>query len=140
MIGDVTTSLFRRPATELYPFERREAPERLRGLLAWDRTNCTGCGLCAKDCPALAIQMHVIDKAAKRFVMSYQVDQCTFCAQCVHSCNKGCLSMTGEYELAGISRPAFRLYFGDPADVEIVRSGQPLGEEIECDEEGNPAQ
>ncbi len=35
MFGDVANSLFRKPITERYPFERNEAPERFRGQLIW---------------------------------------------------------------------------------------------------------
>jgi formate hydrogenlyase subunit 6/NADH:ubiquinone oxidoreductase subunit I len=124
MLIDVSSSLFRAPVTEKYPFERREAPVRLRGQLHWCSENCTGCGLCAKDCPAYAIEMIVLDKKAKRFVLVYHIDQCTFCAQCVHSCRQGCLSMAStEWELAAYSREPFVVYYGDEADVERVLAG-----------------
>ena len=121
MLSDVSTSLFRRPVTEKYPFERRDAPERLRGQLRWDSSQCTGCGLCAKDCPACAIEMFVLDKAAKRFVLRYHVDRCTFCAQCVSSCRQGCLTMSSEmWELAALNTGSFTIYYGDETDVEHV--------------------
>lgn len=125
MLGDVTTSLFRAPVTRKYPFERKEAPERLRGALQFvNRETCTGCGLCAKDCPAGAIDVIVLDKAAKRFVIDYHVDRCTFCAQCVHSCNHGCLAMSpAVWELAALQPEAFLNHYGDAADVELVLAG-----------------
>jgi formate hydrogenlyase subunit 6/NADH:ubiquinone oxidoreductase subunit I len=118
MRGDVLNSLFRKPATERYPFERNAAPEQLRGLLHWDSENCTGCGLCAKDCPAQAIEMIVLDRKAKRFVMHYQIDCCTFCAQCVSSCRQGCLSMDSDaWELAALGRSDFARWQGEAEDV-----------------------
>lgn len=124
MLSDVSRSLFRRPVTEKYPFERQEAPERLRGRLFWDGERCTGCGLCAKDCPANAIEMIVLDRASKRFVLRYHIDRCTFCAQCVHSCRQGCLEMSNEvWELAALSKEPFDLYYGNEADVEHVLAG-----------------
>ncbi len=121
MLSDVSRSLFRRPATERYPFERREPSERLRGLLHWNPEPCTGCGLCAKDCPAGAIEMIVLDKASKRFVMLYHVDRCTFCAQCVKSCRQGSLSMSSdEWELAALDRDTLLVAYGDEADIESV--------------------
>ena len=89
MWKDALSSLFKPAATQRYPFVRREAPEHLRGQLHWDPSACTGCGLCAKDCPADALEVIVLDKKAKRFVMHYHVDRCTFCAQCVSSCRQG---------------------------------------------------
>ena len=121
MFGDVTSSLFRGPITEKYPFERREAPEQLRGLLRWDWQNCTGCGLCAKDCPAEAIEMIVLDKQSKRFVMRYSIDRCTYCAQCVNSCRQNCLSMSAtQWELAGLHQDQFLIYYGPDDYVKEV--------------------
>lgn len=124
MFGDVAVSFFRRPITEKYPFERREAPERLRGQLHWIADNCTGCGLCAKDCPAEAIDVIVLDKKAKRFVLRYNVDRCTYCAQCVNSCRQESLFMSDkDWELAALSREPFLIYYGNDDDVREVLAG-----------------
>ena len=124
MLVDVSSSLFRQPVTEKYPFERREAPERLRGQLHWNSEKCTGCGLCAKDCPANAIEITVLDKKAKYFVLTYHADRCTYCAQCVHSCRQGCLTMSPmEWELAALSKEPFTIHYGDEADVQLALAG-----------------
>ncbi len=133
MFSDVITSFFKQPVTERYPYERREAPDRLRGRLLWNRENCTGCGICGMDCPAQAIEMLVIDKKAKRFVLRYHVDRCTYCAQCVHSCMHSCLEMSSEvWELAALDKDGFTLYYGEPTDVELIlaREAEPEAETI----------
>jgi formate hydrogenlyase subunit 6/NADH:ubiquinone oxidoreductase subunit I len=119
MLSDVFRSLFRRTATRQYPFERKPAPERLRGKLYWDAETCTGCSLCSKDCPANAIEIIMVDKAAKRFVVRYHLDRCTFCAQCVLSCPQDALRLShDEWELADTSKKPFTIYYGEDADVE----------------------
>lgn len=119
MFSDVLRSFFGAPITEKYPFERREAPERLRSALHWDSEKCTGCGLCATDCPAKAIEVIVLDKKAKRFVFVYHQDRCTFCAQCEFSCRQGCLELSSqEWELAALDKSPFIIRYGDQADID----------------------
>ncbi len=118
MLGDVWRALWQKPVTQKYPFERIEAPKRLRGKLVWDPEKCTGCNLCSKDCPADAIEMITIDKKAKRFVMRYHLDRCTYCAQCVTSCRFNCINMSDEqWELAATSKTPFEVNYGRDEDL-----------------------
>jgi formate hydrogenlyase subunit 6/NADH:ubiquinone oxidoreductase subunit I len=119
MLGDVVQSLFKQPVTERYPFEHKPTPERLRGELFFDPTKCVGCQLCIKDCPSDALELITIDKAAKRFVMRYHIDRCTFCAQCVQNCRFACLGMSDKkWELAALKKEAFTVYYGRDEDVQ----------------------
>ncbi len=126
MLGDISRSLFTRPVTERYPFERRPTPERLRGQLTFDATKCTGCKICVRDCPAFAVDLQVVDKATKRFVMRFHTDRCTFCAQCVVSCNFDALGMSHErWELAALDRASFTLLLGRPEDIDAIENPPP---------------
>jgi formate hydrogenlyase subunit 6/NADH:ubiquinone oxidoreductase subunit I len=119
MLGDIVTSLFKRPVTERYPFERRAAPERLRGQLYYDPAKCSGCALCSKDCPSQALELITIDKASKRFVLRYHIDRCTFCGQCVESCRFSCLGMSSaDWELASALKAPFTVSYGREEDLE----------------------
>ena len=119
MLKDIFKALVQRPITELYPFKRRDTPERLRGRLIWDPASCTGCGLCATDCPAHALEIEVLDKKAKRFIVTVHLDRCTFCAQCVHSCRQGCLRMEAdEWELAALTRQPFAINLSEEATAQ----------------------
>jgi formate hydrogenlyase subunit 6/NADH:ubiquinone oxidoreductase subunit I len=130
MIRDVITSLFKRPATRKYPFEREEAPERLRGMLVWDPEKCIGCSLCAKDCPSNAIEVLTIDKAKKQFVIRYHIDRCTFCAQCVQNCRFKCMGMSNEqWEMAALNKEPFTVYYGNEETLEIFKQQMGLTEE-----------
>ena len=121
MLGDILSSLFKRPATEKYPFEKTPAPERYRGKLMYDPAKCTGCQLCVKDCPANALELIVVDRVNKRFVMKYHMDRCTYCAQCVESCRMECLGMSNEeWELASTSQEPFMVFYGKDEDVQSL--------------------
>jgi NAD(P)H-quinone oxidoreductase subunit I len=142
MISDIIESVFKKPVTERYPFERKEAPAQLRGKLLWHRESCTGCGLCAKDCPANAIEVIVLDRKAKQFVFNYYVDRCLFCAQCVHSCRQGSLEMQPNlWELAELDRDHYLLHYGDENDIRAYLEGPSSAdaEPAESKKAGKPA-
>ncbi len=114
MFTDITRSLFRRPATERYPYVRPASPARLRSFLKWNQQACTGCGLCSMDCPSSAIHVSIVDRKEKKFVFSYRPDQCLFCGQCVESCRQGSLTMVNDqWELAALDKKPFVITLGD---------------------------
>jgi len=138
MLSDVIRSAFKAPATERYPFVRKEAPERLRGKLFWDPAKCTGCQLCVRDCPSEAIELIVLDRVSKRFVLRYHPDRCTYCAQCVVNCRFNCLNMSNEeWELAATQKEPFTVYYGRDEDIQFLLekiARENAGERVECPE------
>jgi formate hydrogenlyase subunit 6/NADH:ubiquinone oxidoreductase subunit I len=129
MFSDILRSFFQRPVTQTYPAVRYETPARLRGKLVWHGEKCTGCGLCAKDCPSDAIHVVVIDKAKKQFVMRYHTDRCTFCAQCVQNCRFKCIEMSPtNWELASLDKETFTVYYGEHGNIQTLLAGPPAAE------------
>lgn len=121
MLKDMARSAFKRPITECYPAERRPAAEEFRGMLHWTPDECTGCGLCVKDCPAEAIELITVDKATKKFVLRFHVDRCTFCGQCAYSCRFNCITLSNdEWELAELDRDEFTVTYGTAEDIERI--------------------
>ena len=117
--GGRHASLFvQKPATEVYPFERRPTPERTRGRLTWSPDACSGCNLCVKDCPANALELIVVDRKAKRFVMRWHEDACIYCGQCVQVCRFDAIHLPpDEWELAATGREGFTKTFGNEDDI-----------------------
>jgi formate hydrogenlyase subunit 6/NADH:ubiquinone oxidoreductase subunit I len=124
MLKDVVGSLFAKSATQLYPAERIEPPKRYRGALDYDPKVCTGCRLCVKDCPSNAIELVIIDRAKKRYVLKYDMDRCVYCGQCVVNCKVKCMGMTHEdWEHAKLKKD-FSVYYGSEEDVAHYLAGK----------------
>ena len=88
----IVGNLFKKPATIQYPFEPVEFPERMRGHISIRIEDCITCGLCARACPSLAIQ---VDRKAGTWTIS-RFD-CVQCGSCVLACPKKCLTMEKGY-------------------------------------------
>ncbi|MFX1486835.1 MAG: 4Fe-4S binding protein [Promethearchaeota archaeon] len=100
MQAELLRHLTKKRATLLYPFEKLDLPEAYRGRWSHDMAKCTGCGLCAKDCPSEAIQLVETDiTPGGRYPVCY-LSRCMFCAQCQDTCPTGAIQLTNEYELA----------------------------------------
>ena len=84
----VLKNLFSKPATRLYPVEKKEYPECTRGHVQNDMDVCVLCGLCSIKCPTHAI---TFDKTKKTW--SIKPMSCIQCRCCVDNCPKKCLSM-----------------------------------------------
>lgn len=90
--GEVMKSLFRKPATLMYPAVPRKWQAATRGHIAIDIHACIFCGVCSKKCPTHAI---VVDRPDK----SWEIERlrCIQCGCCVEVCPKKCLTMEQAY-------------------------------------------
>ena len=90
--GGVLKSLFKKPATYGYPYNKKEFPERTRGHIVIDIDNCILCGLCEKKCPSSAIKVD-------RNKGTWSIDRmgCVQCENCVVGCPKKVLSSDVNY-------------------------------------------
>lgn len=99
MLSSILKNLTSKPATRLYPFEKREAFKDTRGKLDIDIDACIFCGICSKKCPSDAI---VVNKAEK----SWEVDpfKCVMCSVCCDVCPKKCIDTLEAYSSAAYSK------------------------------------
>ena len=81
-------NLFSRAATRLYPIEVRPPFAGARGHVDVDIQKCVFCGLCARRCPAVAIE---VSKEKRLFSIEHL--RCVACGVCVDVCNKESLTM-----------------------------------------------
>jgi formate hydrogenlyase subunit 6/NADH:ubiquinone oxidoreductase subunit I len=110
--------IFTKPATTKYPFVKPKLPEDYRGKPEWGTKTCnmidlsgtqrelgfdvqsflnTHCTVCARDCPANAIEIVEVDGKQRP---QFDLNKCIFCNQCVDSCPRSAIKGTCEYELA----------------------------------------
>ena len=102
LLPEAARCFVRKPATVLYPKERLPVPEGLRGIPVVDTEVCIGCKICARQCPAAAIEM--VDVGAKAPRPAFHYDICIFCAVCAEVCPKKAITMTPEFEVASTDR------------------------------------
>ncbi len=88
MVGNAIKNLFSRPATRLYPFEKREPFKGTRGSISIEEDKCIHCGICAKRCPADAI---TVVREKKTWSINHL--SCVICSNCVLVCPKKCLNL-----------------------------------------------
>ncbi|MBN1984254.1 MAG: 4Fe-4S binding protein [Chitinivibrionales bacterium] len=81
-----------KPATRLYPFEKRDPYKNTRGSIVIDIETCTMCTLCERKCPSKAISVKKTER-----IWSIDRLSCVQCAACIDACPKKCLSMNTVY-------------------------------------------
>jgi ferredoxin len=62
------------------------------GMVKLDGDKCTGCGLCALNCPTDAITV-ITDSGSDGYSISFKYDLCVGCGVCVNTCPEGCVEL-----------------------------------------------
>ncbi len=94
--GTVLKNLFSKPVTTSYPAQPAVYPERSRGHIEIDISQCVLCGLCSRSCPPRAIE---VDRAGSKWTIN-RFD-CVQCGYCVQVCPKKCLTIVPGYQTPG---------------------------------------
>ena len=82
------------------------------GKLKLDDCHCTGCGLCAANCPTDALTIGYGNGYCD-FELLFQQNLCISCSKCVDVCPEKCLQLQRILELDKIYAGAYRLFKDD---------------------------
>ena len=106
-MGLTFTQMFKPKITRQYPEEKFEPIGSYRGrpVLVKEETGerCVACGLCARVCPALAIEIQAseTERDKERYPVKFEINmlRCIFCAFCEEVCPEEAIVMSKDYEL-----------------------------------------
>lgn len=106
-------NMFKPNVTLEYPEVKFTPPSSYRGrpVLVQDSDGterCVACGLCARVCPALAIEVQASETAIEkeRFPGKFEINmlRCIFCGFCEEVCPEEAIVMSKDYELVFSNR------------------------------------
>jgi ferredoxin len=99
------------------------------GSVKLDTSRCTGCGLCAAECPTGALAI-TAGEEADSFQLVFQHGICMACGQCVEICPEDCLAVERVLEMERIES---RLVLFKDTLARCAGCGSPLGPESMID-------
>ncbi|MHB1355092.1 MAG: 4Fe-4S binding protein [Anaerolineae bacterium] len=106
LLPHLIKSLCQKPITIAYPHGDLDLPEGYRGTMVVDISLCGGCGLCARDCPANALEVERSSNKGVRVVL-YN-DRCISCGQCALVCKRNAVQLTSAYRSAEVDRTSLK--------------------------------
>jgi NADH-quinone oxidoreductase subunit I len=111
-LGMTLRSMFKPHVTYEYPDVRYQPDGSFRGRPVLVEENgverCVACGLCARVCPALAIEVQASETELpkERYPVKFEINmvRCIFCGFCEEVCPEEAIIMSKEYLLAFTSQ------------------------------------
>ncbi|MBN1811317.1 MAG: 4Fe-4S binding protein [Anaerolineae bacterium] len=95
LLMELRRTLLAERITVQFPFAPLELPAGFRGrVVITDEALCKGCGMCVRDCPALALELERHDR--EQFRLIHYRDRCAYCGQCASSCPSHVITLSSE--------------------------------------------
>jgi len=94
------------------------------GRVLLDRAGCTGCGLCAADCPTGALTVSLQEESGV-YRLLFRHHLCIACNRCLEVCPEHCLRLERTLSLDRLNQPAEVLF--EDVIVPCPGCGRPAG-------------
>ena len=94
------------------------------GKITLDSSKCTGCSLCALECPTGALDVSPAGEN-DTYQLVFKHSLCLACSSCVEVCPEKCLSLERILELEKLGAPATVLF--EDTVVRCAECGEPVG-------------
>ena len=94
------------------------------GAVTLDSAQCTGCGLCAIDCPTGALTISQGGESDS-YQLLFKHNLCVVCNQCIEVCPEKCLRLERTLEMDRLSSPATVLF--EDTIARCSECGNPVG-------------
>ena len=94
------------------------------GKVELDSSQCTGCGLCALNCPTGALVVSSSEES-DAYQLLFEHGSCVACGRCVDICPEKCLRLDRILELDKIDTPAVMLF--EDRIIRCRECGSPIG-------------
>lgn len=102
----IIRNLLQGPSTDPFPFGETFTPKGLRGRVAFDAANCSGCRMCEHVCAGGAIRF---DQGPDGLEFTLWHNSCTFCGLCEHYCVPKAIHLTEDWHLAHRQEDKYRM-------------------------------
>lgn len=99
-------NLFQGPSTEAFPFAEAYTPAAMRARVSFNPDSCALCRVCARMCPAGAIQLEKRPDGLE-FILWHNA--CVFCGLCVHYCDSEALHQTDDWHLSHLQAEKYAM-------------------------------
>jgi formate hydrogenlyase subunit 6/NADH:ubiquinone oxidoreductase subunit I len=102
LLPELARTVLARRVTVHFPFAPLELPAYFRGRIVVKPGLCTGCGRCARRCPAFALELEREDR--EHFRLIHYPDRCAYCGECQSACAFEAISQVNEFTQASSDR------------------------------------